>query len=689
MTSSSSDFCSPTARSVSPGFVQASSLQEPPLKRGKFEVGGCHQAISPMLQTLRAQIEMIFQSRCSDLQNELRRQIADYFASIVAPVVSKFPLPFLFDLFNKTLLTPARNTNPEDPCKAFPQPNNILFIKLFSALEAISFKSLYGRLVINLIGVQALNPSFSRMCQTALERLSIAKTDFEKAVVIHDTFSNPSTASGAIDVNDYVLTDKALTRAFERAIGDKCRKMLSRGSLLFYTKVINDGVGDLVHLAHAREAIAPVFGAAAEFLAFEESPSGAKHQIHHDILERSRDKIRLIRGDSGIPHGAMTHPQWLDTMFRTATHLFCISQEQHSGMDNLDAGKPKSCIREILPAKIGVLSMGLKSAGIWFFDPPADPEISLLHASESLKADLGCSGLDKNQLAEWYRQTVINMTMVYKPAQDDRAIFASLAIVQAKTPAKRRVVFKTKQLPQFLCEPLSKEERVASASVRPKVSEDGVRLLERYRVMRIVVDNEEIFRRVNVDEESEGIELCIITKRFENADWSIYKSLVNGLIGVGGDNTLSEALSNPSTWPPLMFAQYPDKQEAYCEVIELAKELPDTVPGKGALVSYLEVVKKLAYWAAPADFACELVKAIDGTDDKTIREAWKKLVGYARQVSNLAEFIVPLVSEEVILARFPGVKHARMEIMSDASLALEQKEQAYITLLQSDVASRL
>ena len=366
-----------------------------------------------------------------------------------------------------------------------------------------------------------------------------------------------------------------------------------------------------------------------------------------------------------------------------ATIYFNISNEQSDLSEEFRADKPTIRLHEISDpcairdpneAHLNRLnaSMGINpgNAGIWLFDKSPDPLNSLKHLSSTLKNILGCN-IHKD-LPSWYQESAISSSLFYNPRQDSLALFTALALHQKTGHKLKRIIFKMKQLPSFFSYPLTDNSYDPN-----KISSKTLDELTQLGVQTVIVDNKTVFTGAVA-----GFELRIITERLNDQDWASYKELVNDISGAGGDNTVSEVLSNPNTWPALMFAQHAFKQNAYCAINNVAKELAAISVGHEGLVEFLDTSKEVGGFADPLDFATEMARIVEKYGEEKIKKSWKELLQYVRKVANLDEYVVPFMTERMFLAKFPQALEERTKIMNGPE-NVEEKEKKYLQYVQN------
>jgi hypothetical protein len=591
---------------------------------------------------------------------------------IVSPILDKCPLEKILDGFYVTTLRP--NCGIKDL-----QSKPIPFIELMKKLLP---NGPYNSDIITAFIEKANNKNsydFGAVLMQASSEIINGTSNFEQARVIYNLLNN-DTANGDDNngkAREIDKQSKAMTLAFDKTIGQKFRDQLAPGSLLAYTYIFNDGVGDLGHLIRLKKLIAPSFNQSINFIAVYQKPHSQYDNLNN-MINNGSTTIPLLGIERDVYR--VIYDKGVKPAFEKAQSYICISADSTQDIVPLYANKPKTTFREILPPSTNPneLSMGVKpgNIGVWLSLIPQNPEQTLVNAPESLKNKLGCASMSKKDVQKWYQESVICSTMVYRSEEHDRAIFAMLGIVQETMKDKKRVVFKTNSTPRFLCIPATYREwektgRYFFLELSPK----NEQLVQKFGVQSIIFNDESLYKGPN-----EGIELRIISHRLNEDEWDIYKNLQNGLTGVGGDNTFSEALSNPYSLPPLLFSQHKFKQSSYAGIIDVAENLPDHLPGKRGMINYLKTAVELAYWADPGDFARELSKIVKLTGDQPIRNAWGELVKLLYSEYNLHDLIVPLSTEQLFLNTHIGMAEKRKNILAkDTSIG--EKIAEYIALV--------
>lgn len=504
--------------------------------------------------------------------------------------------------------------------------------------------------------------------------------------------------------------NREMTLALNTRIGSQFRAKIPPNSILVHTDYLG-GFGDVCHLTNAEKLLRPEFKVSAIFALFmgigepSVNPSYWEYFKNSQVMDpealeqmqiitrleqnyltvkdvKSRiteeyeaTKMKLISRSSG----ATLIPYWIG-QFDMQTHVpnfpriklvFSISTEiantHPKGVPTDVARGELRCIEEVdtpLDTPPTTMGLGPAQAGIWLYQEP-DYRRSLFSLTKSFAALLGCSQLQGDGLIEWYNETLICSCMVHSSSEVINSIFANLLILNVK--GRRRLIFKTTKAPEVI-------------DKNKKFNKNFLDALKRQNVQRFYYNEQNIFTTKQT-----GIELRVVDQRFENSDWESYKELINGTFTVGGDNTLSEALSNPNTLPPLIFP--PHKQiksvvRGYMNVSNLAYELPDDTLGKMALIEYFQATKELIDNEHPSIFESQLKKILDSHKLDEIQSAWRALVLYARQM-DLHKYLVPLVTERALFAYCPRIADIRKKIFHDQGITDKEKPEAYAMQVES------
>lgn len=636
---------------------------------------------SRQLQEISETVENQCRQQRLNLPPEAMNALKEQIALSLLPVVDKYPLYQLVQGIFTTALSDAIRVSRDNPSLplAFDASTRCPFIEL---MQAINPESKYGNDIILWVCNPESQGSRNGQIEEALKKFTPGMSDLDQARIAYSLFrSSPSLSSTELkEARAATDLNRSLTQSFDRAVGSEFRKGIPEGGVFVYSQILSDGIGDLIHLVNLEKAISSSFGNKVSYAALEQLPGSQQEnaklqKLHHDIVRQAGSKIAVE--DTSHNLYADKYSTSLKVQVRAAEMLYCISQQRDFIKTGLKTINPNlqhlevPTLQEIqLPdldgmnAPLDIMGVQPGNAGVWISNAPPPIQQSLKNCSANLKGMLGCSGLNEQELAAWYGGSQICTSMLYNADEVSKAIYASLALLQSSGTAKERLIFKTKIGPDFLTKPL-----------RPEI----IRELEQLGVGTVVVDNEKIFSGTKP-----GVELRILTKRIEEEDWKTFKDLVNGVSGVGGDNTLSEALSNPNTLPPLIFSQHQYKHDAYCGIIDLARELPDELIGKKELVEYMEAVKEMAYWATPMDYASKLANILEKAGDKAMRNAWSELTQYARKKVNLNEFVVAQFTEQLFLEKFPEISKERERIMNSHA-TLEEKSAEYVKLAKEAI----
>lgn len=584
------------------------------------------------------------------------RQICEMIRQVVAPFLDRGAEELLVMGVARTASEAIRGFlmgNKSDPLNLQNDLQSSSFIRW---LQVMPSQSQYFHFLLQKIQWSFHKRSFKEIIDMALDRMTHAMSDIEQATVIYDLTTIPHVKEALPLDWEISFSLRTLTQAFNRIFGDEVRRQLPSKSVLIYSRVFNDGIGDLVHLLNAEQQLVPYFGRSVQFIGIEKTEDALEmHSLHKEILIAAKSGIHLIDRMSAHLRDDVA------LMKRLGRVRFQVNISQD--MNDPLVEKPKASIHEISvhdTPQYNFIPMGIRSgdAGIWFFDNPPSFEESLAKASEELQRKLGCDRLSEEERRHWYSESILSASMLYNSIEDQRAIFTALMIFQRQCSHLKRILFKTKTAFQ------------GHEFNRHKLQQIGVE--------RLFIDGILIF-----ETEQKGLDLSLITCRLAEADWNIFKQLINGIIGVGGDNTFSEALSNPHTLPPLIFSQHGLKQNAYCcGILDLVKRLSDALPGKAGLIEYLETANKYAYWAEPLDYAWQMSQVVEKTGYADIRQAWGALVDYARRTMNLNEFILPWITEQLFFSQFPPMIDIRQNIMQ-REVPLDKKVQDYINSVRS------
>ncbi|MEI8366562.1 MAG: hypothetical protein WCF65_09130 [Parachlamydiaceae bacterium] len=493
--------------------------------------------------------------------------------------------------------------------------------------------------------------------------------DIEKVVVAIKKLNSIEEDLAPLTPLEQRQLNRSMTVELAKAIQEKLLSKLTPESIIAHAFIQNDGIGDLMHLITFSEKVSPVFGDKIHFIAsYLEQENLIKKVLEYKNCTMIEPAL-IDRDDMKPLISISTRPKLLVNVSLVLSRITLPLPGDPSNTKVARASLLEIKLPEMDdPKNIGLPPnrMGLDQAGIWFF-PERDPEQGLKSASKELKTKLGCEDLTDSSLKSWHDESILHSAMVYGEVNVDRSIFASLAIMQATKAEKKRAIFKVSRPPDFL----------KYGSISTKIAQQ----LQSLGVGTIYYNGKQVLRL-----KAGTTELRIIAERLEDEDWAVYQDLTNGSIAVGGDRTLSEAMQ-PGL-PPMIFSQHAHKTPAYYRIVDLARELSDTltIPGMSGLIRYFEAGRALGHWADPIDYAHCLAKIVAETGETELRHAWGEFVKYARQEANLNDFVTPLLTEQALFALSPEMKEVRQGIMGDSSLTNEEKTKKYFTLAQEHLS---
>lgn len=329
----------------------------------------------------------------------------------------------------------------------------------------------------------------------------------------------------------------------------KTLKVDTRGKkICLQTKVENDGIGDLIHQIRAAKVLRQTFKDQIVCSTYTHSRFFSWSNAYSYTFE---DKIeKLIR-----EHQFETHfNEYNYEIFHEKFDLVVTVSLAGGIEDDIDISSRSYSLEEIRDRLTGsgynysepaqrikedIMGFLPTFQGIWIDEIPlAKAKNSMiLHASPALKKALHCSELStREEATQWLNHSWIAQSQSYYKNNFIITLFAQLKYIQKSELPINNVIIK------YAGYTREDHEWKLKEKLREYAYNEALSLLN---VKELILDG--VTYAVN---NNKTITLNLFKKRLETADYATFQQLTNGIIFPAGDNTYSEAYSNPNTLLP-------------------------------------------------------------------------------------------------------------------------------------------